>query len=179
MNDPENLKWNFLQRSFGTTTRKSLWKLLERNPLCSNFSSPYALKNWFGFSNRKKDEAFHILWINASNSMFSVRETDICSSVAAWQRPQKCLDSLWPIRYPYLSHITLAGTVNTAGGQSNELCLVSLKFISSMLVVLASWCVQQQRSRTTISRPERNLPAWRWQIKVLPPPAEWWALKQY
>lgn len=108
--------------------------------------------------------------------MFSVRETDICSSVTAWQRPQKCLDSLWPIKYPYLSHITLAGTVNTAGGQSNELCLMSLKFISSMLVVLASWCVQRQRNRTTISRPERNLPAWQWQIKVLPPPAEWWAL---
>ena len=52
--------------------------------------------------------------------MFSVREIDICSSVSSPEDiTAKTTDTFGqpvPIKYPCLSHITLARTVNMVGG---------------------------------------------------------------
>lgn len=116
----------------------SLWMLLERNPVGSCFSSPCALRDWFVSSNRKKDEAVHMLWISVSKSVFSIREICICSSAFSPEGITAKTTEIFGRPVPYQiswpeSHHSFPGQLTWQAVQSNVLCLISQKLISSVL----------------------------------------------
>lgn len=102
--------------------------------------SPCALRDWFVSSNRKKDEAVHMLWISVSKSKVPVSEKYVSAHQRSLLktsrlRPQKYLDGLCPLSN-ILTWVTslFSRTVNKwQAVQSNVLCLISQKLISSVL----------------------------------------------